>query len=406
MASLDSLGLLKTPLKLYFIIEYAIDSILKYIFHRLAGGSVKTRLEKFQDLSSVKNLLSHRRNSRLAVFVGFHAKNYLPLSNIEYLEALKKAGFLILYIHNGNLDISIKKQLSDLGAILICRSNIGFDVGAWKDSYLFLKSEGFLDNIEWLLFCNDSNHFLGGNKAEIFTRRFITYLDSGSHQLIALNKSYEICQHYQSFFLCMRKGIFLSGDFYRFWKNYLPLDHRFHAVNKCEIGLTNQVLSKYPSLIMYDSGQLYSSIISRKDIFAEEFLSLLPKNAMYLSSCVKDAQIYEFQLQRILAILDYHNPSHAFALLFVEFLDSPFLKKDLVRQGSYSISQLQSAIGRSVALNDNQSLVNEIVDFYLKGGLNSSYLRLPRQAYRKGINALHGVGFDGSGNILKNMGVK
>ena len=121
---------------------------------------------------------------------------------------------------------------------------------------------------------------------------------------------------------------FLSKKFLDFWKEYKPLNHRFYSIHNCEIKLTNKILSRYPSTVMYDSVHLYESICSKDQIKAEQFLTLLPRNAMHLSNSVKGDNISQFELQKILSILNCHNPSHSFALLFVEYLKSPFLKKE------------------------------------------------------------------------------
>ncbi len=392
------------PRRIYFQFEYALEAFVKYILHKLNGGSVSMRMHKYRHLNGNIKISSSVSPKRIALFVAYHSRDSIPISNIKYIESLSKVGFSIFYIHNGPLLPNIIEKLSTICHKVVCRPNVGSDCGAWKDAYLFFKSKGFFKNVEWLLFCNDSNLFLGGTNAENFRLRFSTLLSESEHDLIALSKNYELHQHYQSFFLCMRSTIFMSHSFYKFWKKYTPFTHRFYSIDKCEIRLTKKIFSHYSSHVMYDSVTLYDNICSEKNVISNQFLSLLPKNAMHLSCCVEGDNLYEFELQKILSILTCHNPSHSLALLFVEYMQSPFLKKDLVMAGSYSLTQLQSIVKRYTYYQNDSSLKQEIMNLYVSRGLNTSYINRPRFSYRKGINPYEGMYLGGWGDSLKNMG--
>ena len=188
-----------------------------------------------------------------------------------------------------------------------------------------------------------------------------------------------------------------------FWNKYKPLDHRFYSIHNCEIKLSREILSQYNSSVLYDSVKLYEAISDIQLIEKTRFLSLIPKNAMYLSGCIEGENLSDFELQKILAVLNCHNPSHSLALLFLEYLKSPFLKKDLVIAGTFSLNQVQSAISKHIKSNN---LEQEIIDLYIARGLNTSYIRNPRFSFRKGINASEGMYLGGWGESLKNMGFK
>ena len=130
-----------------------------------------------------------------------------------------------------------------------------------------------------------------------------------------------------------------------------------------KIKLTKNILSKYRSKVMYDVVQLHNYIsMKEKKVSLDIFLSLLPKNAMHLSKFIQGEFVNEFQMQRVLAVLGCHNPSHSLALLFVEYLKSPFLKKDLVIAGTYSLAQLQATINRAITSEGDCAIIEEIVD--------------------------------------------
>ena len=364
----------------------------------------KTRLECHPGSSFSSN--KKERSDRLALFVAYHPGKCVPFSNFNYLRALRLAGFEILYIHNGSLPREVVASLSGLCAKVFCRINSGQDFGAWKDAYLHASQEGLLDNVDWLLMCNDSNHFLGGENGDDFVMKFRKELERSPVELIALNKNYELWMHYQSFFLCFRRSIFTSLSFEKFWRKYRALSHRYHAINNGEIALTQNVLKRASAKVLYESTGLYWALHS-ESFNIDEFISYLPQNAMYLCESISNcgSGISTVALQRVMALLDFHNPSHAYALIFVRYLSSPFLKKDLLRQGAYSLPQI-AALLQSIILKSNPLLCSEIICDYQNGGRHTSYIRYPREAFRKGINAIQGVAFRGYGDALTSLGIK
>lgn len=384
--------------------SYYFDANVEYYRHRFLGRATpEGRLGHYQGGFSSS---SEGASNRLALFVAYHPGQPVPLSNRNYLVALRQAGFQIIYIHNGPLSEDVIDSLSALCGKVFCRLNIGQDFGAWKDGYLYARREGILDDVQWLLMCNDSNFFLGGERGGRFVHILREELDRASVELVALNKNYELWQHYQSYFLCFRRSLFTRSSFKQFWQAYRPLSHRYHAINKGEIALTRQVLRAVSSRVLYESTGLAVALQSER-LDPDEFFSLLPQKALYLRSGLGNPKVTvtSFLLQQVMALLDYHNPSHAYALLFVRYLSSPFLKKDLLRQGTCTLPQI-AALLASVPLDQDSTLWREIVSNYELGGRHTSYIRYPKEAFRKGINPIQGTGFNGYGDALSYLGIR
>lgn len=387
----------------YFKIEYYIEAVFRHLQHKLYGGNPLGRLLAYP--GAVFTELPATSSRRLALFVAYHPNARLPLSNRAYLEALRTCGFRIIYIHNGPLDAETIASLEVCCERVYCRMNIGQDFGAWKDGYLYAYKHGLLEGVDWLLMCNDSNHYVGGLSGEQFVARLTEELDRGDSELIALHKNYELWQHYQSYFLCYHQSVFSRNDFHCFWLNYTPLSHRYYAIEKGEIALTSDLLFNTKSTILYRSSDLLSCLESLAEDPAE-FYSFLPQSALYLApSGAVGHSIDALRLQRVLALLDYHNPSHVYALLFAKYLFSPFLKKDLLRQGTFSMPQIYSLLASIGLPSASPSLCHEIVCYYESGGTNVSFIRYPRAAFRKGIN-VSAKAYVGHGDVLEGLGMK
>ena len=383
--------------------EYYLEASSQYAVHKLLGGNVKSRILCFP--GTVFNPPASANSARLALFVAYHPESGVPLSNQSYLKSLLACGFRIIYIHNGPLPEEAVDALSLYCERVFCRQNIGQDFGAWKDGYLFARSTGLLAGVEWLLMCNDSNFFIDGPNADQFVQTFSHELVVSDSDLIALNKNYELWQHYQSYFLCFNKSIFTKPAFSRFWHRYRPLSHRYHAIENGEIALTRKVLAGATAQILYRS----SDLLRHESSFSNnpaQFYSLLPQNALYLApSSTPTCSVDQLNLQRILALLDYHNPSHVYALLFVAYLASPFLKKDLLRQGTFSMPQICALLAVLGLEEVNPSLYREIVCLFEVGGTNTSYIRYAKLAFRKGVNVRASV-FVGHGKALEGLGMR
>lgn len=380
---------------IYYRLEYKITAYLSFIIAKLKGSNYKSRTKIRGDISFLKERLSKNKKKRLAIFVAFHNRNLIPESNLNYLNILKKSFFEIVYVHNGILSQKVIDQLTDRGCYVICRENIGQDFGAWKDSFELIRNYKLTNDLNWLLFCNDSNFCLGGINADKFVSKLMDNLEKiNEFDFISLNCNYERRLHYQSYFLCFSKVILQNQEFQKFWKRYLPISNRFHAIENGEKELSRKVLNYFRPSVIYTSYKLFESISLNLNDKDAPLFGNLPKNLFYLEDLLstdKDAYLNAKIIKRIIGSLESYNQSHVFALLNIIYLDSPFLKKDVIRQGIYSYCQIDDVIKLN-KLGINQKLHQEIINSFLRGGTSYSYIEDKRMAYRKGI-PLDGINY-------------
>jgi hypothetical protein len=380
-------------------VEYTLQSRLVYCIHWLSGGRPQTRIIKCHYIKSTGQSARESTKNKACIFAAYHDSEKAPASNINYISSLHACGFKVFYVHNGQLTHQAIDSLTPFCEQIISRSNIGQDFGAWKDGYIYCMENHLLTHTEWLLLCNDSNFFLGGGHATTFITTLNRELSSTKSDLIALNKNYECWQHYQSYFLCFHSRIFTKKAFNKFWEQYLPLNNRFHAIKKGEIALTRNIIGSASASILFDSPKLHQAITECNSP-AEDILQYLPKDSLsnlQIAGEQLSQPINKVYLHQILAYLDYHNPGHAYALLWVKFLKSPFLKKDLYRQGVFSLPQIISMLNNE-DIDDESKILEEILHGYTSEGSSSSYIYYPREACRKGIplpptQIFHGYGY-------------
>jgi hypothetical protein len=393
-------------------LEYYLSAWLELIGYWLTGKGWYTRLRALSGSWPVKPYPIRR----LAIFAAFHGTE-VPLSNISYLKCLREAGFEILYLHNGKVSSTAIETLKPLCISVIERPNLGQDWGSYKDGFLNLRRAGWLENLEWLLFCNDSVHFLGDEYGSAFAHRLNEHLCTIDEPILALNENLQLWQHLQSFFVAVKPEVFNSKKFISFWQDYLPLSHRYHAINKGEVRWSLRVLNEYRKKVLYSPSALYD--YASKEFENEHWLGvsrlLIPKSCgsivdglrSHLAEDINSDEdrkkqprsggrfttnyMYWDQMMALMGILESTNTSHSCALMYCALLGSPFLKKDICRHNTYTLSQIKQFLefhflyGNQKNCENHLLLYNEILSSFLSQGTLVSYLFRPRISFRKGL---------------------
>jgi hypothetical protein len=101
--------------------------------------------------------------------------------------------------------------------------------------------------------------------------------------------------------------------------------------------------------------------------------------------------MYWDQMMALMGILESTNTSHSCALMYCALLGSPFLKKDICRHNTYTLSQIKQFLefhflyGNQKNCENHLLLYNEILSSFLSQGTLVSYLFRPRISFRKGL---------------------
>ncbi len=408
-------------------IEYYLGAWLEFFRLSLKGQTWKRRL----NCQAGSWPEPPQQLRRLAIFAAFHGPE-VTISNLAYVRCLKAAGFQVVYVHNGHLSPHSIGQLHSFCVTVLERINLGQDWGSFKDAYLNLRRFGWLKNVEWLLFCNDSVHFLGDQIGDKFAEKLDQQLSTIEEPVLGLNENLQLWQHLQSFFVAIRPEVFNAPDFVDFWKSYFPLSHRYHAINKGEVRWSLRVLNRYPRKVLYTPGALAdyafkafedktylgisrllipkccASVVDglRSHIAEEISVDSDRKRRAPSGGLFTTSYVYWDQLVALGGIFESTNTSHSCALMFTALLGSPFLKKDICRQNIYTLAQLRQFLEYFFTVQFERSeqsdlLFNEIISSYDSQGTLVSYFFRPRIALRKGLMYR---GFGISKELMPNYG--
>jgi hypothetical protein len=394
----------KVRLKYYHFYSY-ISALHEYIFSPQGWtGGYHVRLRDLgKDTSHDK-----KHPSKIAIFIGYSAS--LSLSSRAYLEAIRSAEFDIIYISNCPIRPEFKAEFQKLCWKVFERHNLGRDFGGFKDGIIWADTNGYLESCQTLLMANDSMQFIPGMNAKSFVEH-LTEFDKSAHIGLFSHVSYVHDIHYQSYFQVLKRDIFTSRHFTKYWKSYMPLSHRGHCIFKGEIALSQKVYRRFSNVkVLYSSSSLIEAFhlcSERTSLKAQELMRLMPSPARtlqrkqmnyilskLLTKADEDQPMSEYDLFLISELIENNNPSHIAAFLFPVFLGCPLVKQDLCSAGSFSIAQASSlfkemltlsSINTALDKDDIMRRVDEFVAVLNQKGTPLSHMSKSKEAAIKGI---------------------
>jgi hypothetical protein len=401
----------KIKIKIFILCDYFQALIDYWVGPYGIRSTPEKRLEAILPPSGTqrKPITSTARTSngtpeRIALFIAYSKR--LTHSNKAYIEALNQAGFAVVYINNDRTEPEAAAVIDALCWRAFDRRNIGRDFGGFRDGVLLLENEGHLDHCQLLCIANDSMQFIPGRNAQALVSALKAFAASGKQGLFS-HISHQIQTHYQSYFQVLKPEIFRSRPFLQFWKDYRPLSHRGHCIYNGEIGLSQKVYRRFPSVdTLYTSDKLQEALENHFEaeggVPAEEVFRLMPSPARTsqrrkigysLQQLMLQSDQHEkltgAQLYSIADLIENGNPSHIAAFLYPFYLSCPFVKHDLCTAGSYTMAQaislFREVLRQSIETEDVERFVDEFRDLMYRRGVPLSYNNRLREAAVKGI---------------------
>lgn len=356
---------------------------------------------------------------RICIFAAYDAG--LNYSTIEYLKFIKSMGFGIIYVNNTSIEAIALEKLNSLCEMVFERKNIGRDIGAYRDVFLFIYQNGILENAKYLLYANDSVTFIPGKFATTTKNSILEAMEYG-YDGIYSHRNYCPASHYQSFFSLVSKNIFTSKLNIQFWEDYIPLSDRTHSIINGEIKWSQKVLNSFNSnsIVLYSPERFLGHIkavkipegigpiqilmpsisasisdsVARDKMFNKfvEYNFLFEEKNMNIDASEYLSTIESIDIAKLMVILENTNQTHSAAFLYPMVLSCPFIKMDLCTAGSFTISMAtyiyKSLLSTSWNDEDELKLNNLGAHFHSKldaKGIPSSYTNDKIKAYLRGI---------------------
>lgn len=186
---------------------------------------------------------------RIAIFAHFDSRNRIDNYVKYYIEGLKKVADTIIFVSDGYLFDSEQLKIKHVTDKIIAARHGEYDFGSYKRGFLYAKEYGLLEGVEEVIFANDSCYgpiypfnqmfnlmsFVGADFWGITQNKFAIKKVGGQYKT-------DMNAHLQSYFLVLKKQVFLSDIFCQFIKNIKKEAYKEDIIINYEISLTRMLV--------------------------------------------------------------------------------------------------------------------------------------------------------------------
>ncbi len=176
------------------------------------------------------------KKERIGIFSLYAAEGYVDKYKYVLIESLVDYFEKFIIVINGNVSEEGLRKLSVYTHDIYTRANVGYDIGAYKDTILDYLSNGKWKNWKELILLNDTFYgpvFSWVNVFSVMEERKNDFWGLGEH-LGGKN----IPPHIQSYFMAFKEKVLASQCFWIFWKNFYYPRTRGEAITDFELIFT------------------------------------------------------------------------------------------------------------------------------------------------------------------------
>jgi len=322
-----------------FLLFHVARWIVKIRYHDAVVLAAKYRFyfNKKPSIVSIEIGAREHENNNYAMFL-IYQPNKISWYVKNALDALNEAGVNVVVIVNHNADKGHLSYLKENSKLVIIRNNLGFDIGAFRDSTIYLNSLKI--EIDRAIYINDSIYFFKSGLTELFSR-----LAGSKSDICAPFENWEIHYHIQSFCFSISGRIFRSVAFQKFWEGYLPVNSRLWAINKGEVGLSRTMVPLAESIdIIYKPNNLRDSLNEVQTLDSRMNLVRLipiPIRSPNSEVCsITNSEVSQFFISKI----GSGSQIHTGGFIYRKYNQCPLIKRDLLYRDQFTIDELEEAL--------------------------------------------------------------
>ncbi len=167
---------------------------------------------------------------RIAIFASYSKEGIIADYVLYYLQGLKNVADDIVFIADNEIQKEEAKKLQGLVTYYKCERHGCYDFGSYRIGFEWLEKKRILDEVDELIFCNDSCYGPVYPLKDIFEE-----MDSRkSVDFWGMFDSNESEHHIMSFFLSFKKKVFQSHEFCNFVHSFRKLGNFWDYVDQYE----------------------------------------------------------------------------------------------------------------------------------------------------------------------------
>lgn len=248
------------------------------------------------DTSSLLKVFNNEivfQHKRGTIFASYNAEQKITDEVLYYLKNLKKYSDFIIFVADNSIDETESQKLKGLVDIAYFQRHGEYDFGSYKIGYNLASQQGWLDQIEHLVFANDSAWGPFGDMSDFFEKASqadFYGLSGNTHGYVIGNKKiYNIgCLHIQSYLFILSKKFFMNSEFETFINSVTRLPNKIEIIVKYEQGLSR--LARKLGL------KLETYLPIQKDITKQNWKDLLQKGLFIKKRQLKKISRSDFEV--------------------------------------------------------------------------------------------------------------
>ena len=327
-------------------------------------------------------------NGKYAIYVLWQPFGTVPWYVMNMLNGLKDEAVNTVVVANHRLTAEQISTLEGLSAKILVRNNKGLDFGAYRDGIQYLTRKG--SKVTRLLLVNDSVYVFNHGLNEV-----IEELVSDRYPVVAAYENWELHYHFQSFCIAYSGEVFRDPKMIEFWNDYLPISIRRWCINQGEVRLSRalrKIASRYH--IIYDINELvdalakdeqWATILQYREFIPRPLRQKFPGDEVLdkLDGPEPNRRIVLLRRLRehVTDLLMLRAQSHTGVFLFPKFLDSPFLKRDIVYRELFTIYEVE----RMLKELGHEDKIEPITDEIRRRGTAAHLEGFARRRYQLGL---------------------
>ncbi len=220
--------------------------------------------EETKGMASKNNLAKTENNpSRIAIYVVYDKDGIVDDYILFFLKELKKNVSRLVVTVNGTLSSYGREKLSKIADDIFVRKNIGFDVGAWKETMIEFLGWDVLYSYDELALINDTFYGPIYPLNDVFTEMEEKHVDFwGLSSHAESSAHWDGCpydnqpEHIQSYFTVIGKILLCSREFRMYWEKQPFFEKGTDAIAQHEV-----VFTKY----FHDMGYTWAVLSDMSD---------------------------------------------------------------------------------------------------------------------------------------------
>ena len=186
---------------------------------------------------------------RAAVFAHYDKDNLIDDYVVYYVKALSEICEKVILVSCVDLPAEEKEKLTGIADHIIAEQHNEYDFGSYKRGFLYLHDNNLLQDIDSLIFANDSCYGPLFSLKNVFTEMDSRHADFWGITKNRFGMAFAepkniVCvrPHIQSYFLVFSRKVFNSECFVEFMKNIRAETTKDAIVIKYEIGLSELLI--------------------------------------------------------------------------------------------------------------------------------------------------------------------